>query len=88
MFDYMKILNAHAFNQMALPVDFPDHHLMVGECEDRTPQSVLIAQDRVPKDVVQNLNHMDGNIDATTEDIINDGIFDEEEFQVSDLLGV
>lgn len=93
MFDYMALLNRHAFNQLHRPVDVPDNHLMIGSAEDMKPQSVLISQAKIPKDVAENLAHLEKMNDAEVEQAIADGILEVNDFNgntaiVEELLGV
>ena len=93
MFDYMAILNAHAFNQLVHPVDRPDNHLMIGDAEELGPQKVEIAQAQIPRDVAENLSHLEGLTSAEVEQAINDGILEVNDFNgntaiVEEMLGV
>ena len=93
MRDYMAMLNRHAFNILHHPVDVPDNHLMIGSAEDLKPQSVLISQAKIPKDVAENLSHLEKMSDVEVEQAIADGILEVNDFNgntaiVEELLGV
>ena len=93
MHDYMSILNRHALNQLLNPVEIPDHKLMIGSAETLAPQSVLISQATIPKDVAENLRHLEGLTDEEVHDAINDGILEINDFNgnttiVEEMLGV
>lgn len=93
MIDYMSMLNLHAYNQLVQPVDFPDNRLMIGTAETHAPQSVKISQATIPKDVAENLRHLEGLTEEEVHDAINDGILEINDFNgntaiVEEMLGV
>ena len=93
MRDYMAMLNLHAFNQLVHPVEVPDNRLMIGTAETLAPQSVLISQATIPKDVADNLRHLEGLTEEEVHDAINDGILEINDFNgntaiVEEMLGV
>ena len=91
--DYMSMLNLHAFNQLTHLIDVPDHHLMIGSAEDLTPQIAEISQAVIPKDVAENLRHLDGLTDEEVNEAIQNNILEVNDFNgntaiVEELLGV
>lgn len=93
MFDYMAMLNRHAFNQLVHPVEVPDNRLMIASAETLAPQSVLISQATIPKDVAENLRHLEGLTDEEVHDAIDNGILEVNDFNgntaiVEEMLGV
>ena len=93
MSDYMSLLNLHALKQLVHPVDFPDVRLMIGSAETLAPQLVLISQASIPKDVTENLRHLESLTDEEVHDAIDNGILEVNDFNgntaiVEEMLGV
>ena len=89
----MSLLNLHALNQLVHPVDFPDNRLMIGSAETLAPQNVLISQATIPKDVAENLRHLEGLTEEEVHDAIDNGILEINDFNgntaiVEEMLGV
>ena len=90
---YMDMLNLHAFKQLNMRVEIPDNHLMIGSAESLSPQPVVISQARIPKDVADNLRHLEGLTEEEVHDAINNNILEVNDFNgntaiVEELLGV
>lgn len=91
--DYMQMLNLHALKQLSHEIDVPDFHLMIGEAECLSRQKAEISQATIPKDVYENLRHLDGLTDEERKEAIANNILEINDFNgntaiVEELLGV